>query len=126
MAMAAAFVVMAIMAFAFMVVVMAFEIKIHGKFAGQPVFHNRADLSGRAADDATADAAANQDGHFFLRQQPRQGAMAAVAAGFHAFRENLAVFHIINREFGRMPEMLEHRSIFTCHRNFHLQLQYSA
>ena len=130
--MTATLVVMAIMAFAFMVMMMAHEIQIHRQFAGQPVFHHCADCSGHAADNqyarlfqgidsASANAAANQDGHFFLCQQSRQRAMSAVSTGFHVFRENLAVFHVKNSEFRRMPEMLKHHTIFTRYCNFHIE-----
>ena len=54
MTMIATFVVMTIMAFAFMVMMMAYEIQIHRQFAGQPIFHHCTDWSGHATDNQYA------------------------------------------------------------------------
>ena len=134
--MIATLVVMAIVAFAFMVMMMTHEIQIHRQFTGQPVFHHCTDWSRHAADNqyarllqgvdgATTDTATNQNGHFLIRQQSCQSAMAAVAAGFHAFRKNLTVFHVKNSKFRRMPEMLKHRPIFTRDCYFHINRHFS-
>ena len=68
---------------------------------------------------SAADAAADQNVNALLRQQPRQGPVAAAVGREDAGRDYLSVLDLIDFEGLRVSEVLEHFSVFIGDCDFH-------
>ena len=106
-----------------MVVMAAVDVGVKGQPSPQKVLHCPVGAAGDPAEHGdprlsrsvfcpAADAAADQAVHALLRQQARQGPVAAAVGVHHLAGGDGAAVHLIELELAGVPEVLEHLAVF--------------
>ena len=123
--------VLTALAFVMFSMMTAQDIRIKAKAAAQQRRHGLIRVAGYAAIEgnpgflqsparAAADPAADQRIHMDLFQNIRQSAVPAAVGADDRGERHLTVFHVIDLEALRMPEVLKNLSVLISYRDSHL------